>query len=267
MPPMDARLDDLAPPSRLLLLMEGRAVFGLAAFRAALPWLRAAPRGDGHPVMVLPGLGASDASTRPLRGYLADLGYAVQGWELGRNLGRSRFVDLALVPRLQEMRARAGRRVSLIGWSLGGILAREAARRVPQDVRLVVTMGSPFAGGGRASNVARLFEAVSGRRIADDPHLRRRIREAPPVPLTSIYSRTDGVVAWRACLEDEGPTSENIEVRGSHCGLGHNPLVLWAVADRLAQPEGAWSRFVPGGALRALYPTERGRTHRDRTPV
>ena len=256
---MDARLDDFAPPSRLLLLMEGRAVLGLAAFRAALPWLRTAPRGDGHPVMVLPGLGASDASTRPLRGYLADLGYAVQGWELGRNLGRSRVVEQHLVPRLQELRARAGRTVSLVGWSLGGILAREAAKRVPQDVRLVVTMGSPFAGGGRASNVSRLFEAVSGRRVADDPHVRRRIREAPPVPLTSIYSRTDGVVAWRACLEEESPTAENIEVRGSHCGLGHNPLALWAVADRLAQPEGAWSRFAPGGAWRALYPASRDR--------
>lgn len=261
---MDARLDDLAPPSRLLLLTEGRAVFGLAAFRAALPWLRTAPRGDGHPVMVLPGLGASDASTRPLRGYLADLGYAVQGWELGRNLGRSRFVDLHLVPRLQDMRARTGRKVSLVGWSLGGILAREAAKRVPQDVRLVVTMGSPFAGGGRASNVARLFEALSGRKVVDDPQVRRRIREAPPVPLTSIYSRTDGVVAWRACLEQEGATAENIEVRGSHCGLGHNPLALWAVADRLAQPEGAWSRFVPGGALRVLYPAGRDRPGADR---
>jgi pimeloyl-ACP methyl ester carboxylesterase len=251
---MDAQLEELTPPSRLLLLMEGRAVFGLAAFYAALPWLRKAPPGDGHPVMVLPGLAATDASTRPLRRYLTELGYAVQGWELGRNLGRRQVVDLQLVPRLRELRARSGRTVSLIGWSLGGILAREMAKRAPQDVRLVVTMGSPFAGGGRASNVARLLEAVSGRKIVDDVQLRRRIREAPPVPLTSIYSRTDGVVAWRACLEQEGPTSENIEVRGSHCGLGHNPAALWAVADRLAQPEGGWSRFASAGALRLLFP-------------
>jgi len=251
---MDAQLEEFNPPSRLLLLMEGRAVVGLAAFYAALPWLRKAQPGDGHPVMVLPGLAATDTSTRPLRRYLAELGYAVQGWELGRNLGRRQIVDLQLVPRLRELRARTGRSVSLIGWSLGGILAREMAKRAPQDVRLVVTMGSPFAGGGRASNVARLFEAVSGRKIVDDVQLRRRIREAPPVPLTSIYSRTDGVVAWRACLEQEGPTSENIEVRGSHCGLGHNPAALWAVADRLAQPEGRWSRFASAGALSLLYP-------------
>jgi pimeloyl-ACP methyl ester carboxylesterase len=251
---MDAQLEEVAPPSRLLMLMEGRAVFGLAAYYAAMPWLRTAAPGDGHPVIVLPGLGATDASTRPLRGYLAELGYAVQGWELGRNLGRRQVVDLHLVPRLRELSARTGRRASLVGWSLGGILAREMAKRAPQDVRLVVTMGSPFAGGGRASNVAHLFEAVSGRRIVDDPQARRRIREAPPVPLTSIYSRTDGVVAWRACLEQEGPTSENIEVRGSHCGLGHNPLALWAVADRLAQPEGGWSRFAPLGTLQLLYP-------------
>ncbi|HEX7436844.1 MAG TPA: alpha/beta hydrolase, partial [Caldimonas sp.] len=160
---MDAQHEDLPPPSRLLMLMEGRAVLGLAAFYAALPWLRTAPPGDGHPVMVLPGLAASDASTGPLRGYLAKLGYAVQGWELGRNLGRRQVVDLHLVPRLRELCARTGRSVSLVGWSLGGILAREMAKRAPQDVRLVITLGSPFAGGGRASNVARLLEAVSGR--------------------------------------------------------------------------------------------------------
>jgi len=251
---MHAELDDFEPPSRLLMLMEGRAVFGLAAFSAALPWLRQAPRGDGHPVMVIPGLGATDASTRPLRGYLADLGYAVRGWELGRNLGRRQIVDSHLLPQVTELRERSGRTVSLVGWSLGGVLARETAKRAPQDVRQVITLGSPFAGGARASNVARLYEAFSGRRIVDDPQHRQRIRAAPKVPLTSIYSRTDGVVAWRACLEQEGPTAENIEVRGSHCGLGHNPAALWAVADRLARPEGRWSRFEPAGALQALYP-------------
>jgi len=123
-------------------------------------------------------MGATDASTRPLRGHLGELGYAVKGWELGRNLGRRRILDDALVPRLRELHAHTGRTVSLVGWGLGGILAREMAKRSPQDVRQVVTMGRPYAGGGRASNVARLFEAVSGRRIVDDPQVRRRIREA-----------------------------------------------------------------------------------------
>jgi hypothetical protein len=257
---MGDRVEEFSPPSRLLMLMEGRAVLGWAALHAALPWLRKAPPGDGHPVMVLPGLAATDASTRPLRRYLAGLGHAVQGWGLWRNLGRRQIVDLQLLPRLRELRALSGRSVSLIGWSLGGILAREMAKRAPHEVRLVVTMGSPFAGGGPASNVARLFEALSGRRIVDDLELRKRIREAPTVPLTSIYSRTDGVVAWRACLEQEGPTSENIEVRGSHCGLGHNPAALWAIADRLAQPEGRWSRFAPGGgALSVIFPNPQRR--------
>ncbi len=250
---MDA-VEQIGPPSRLLMLMEGRALLGLAGFPAALPWLRKAPPGDGHTVMVIPGLGASDVSTRPLRRYLADLGYAVQGWELGRNLGRRGVVESHLVPRLKALCARSGRSVSLVGWSLGGILAREMAKRAAHEVRQVITMASPFAGGGRASNVARLFESVSGRRIVDDVQLRRRIREAPPVPLTAIYSRTDGVVAWRACLEQEGPTSENVEVRGSHCGLVVNPAALWVVADRLAQPEGEWSRFAPRGAMRVIFP-------------
>ena len=191
------------------------------------------------------------------------MGQEVHRERHARPTGRSHVLGRCLLPRLRELRARTGRAVSLVGWSLGGILARELAKRAPHDVRLVITLGSPFAGGGRASNVARLFEAVGGRRIVDDPLVRRRIREAPPVPLTSIYSRTDGVVAWRACLEQEGPTAENIEVRGSHCGLGHNPLALWAVADRLAQPEGGWSRFTPARALQLLLPAAQRRTPAD----
>jgi pimeloyl-ACP methyl ester carboxylesterase len=239
------------------MLMEGRALFGLAAFYAALPWLRLAPRGDGHAVMVLPGLTASDASTRPLRHYLAELGYATHGWELGRNLGRRLVVDQYLVPRLLDLHRASGRKVSLVGWSLGGILAREMAKRAPQAVRQVVTLGSPFGDGGRASSVARLFETVSGRKVVDDAHLRQRIAAAPPGPLSSIYSRSDGIVAWRACLEQAGATAENIEVRGSHCGLGHNPAAVWAIADRLAQAEGLWLPFAPSGALRPLYPAAR----------
>jgi pimeloyl-ACP methyl ester carboxylesterase len=195
---MDTHADDLAPPSRLLLLAEARALIGLGAFAAAAPWLRTAPRGDGHPVMVLPGLGATDASTQPMRGFLAELGYDVRGWQMGRNVGRRNLVDAQLVPRLLDWHARSGRAVSLVGWSLGGILAREMARRAPQCVRCVITLASPFAGGARSTNVARLFEDLSGRRVLDDPALRRRLRTPPPVPLTAIFSRTDGVVAWRA---------------------------------------------------------------------
>src|SRR5215467_14367832 len=135
---------EIGPPRRRLLLLEGRAFLEFAALIPAYPFLRRAPRGDGHPVLVLPGFMASDFSTRTLRRFLRDLGYAVHGWKLGRNVGPSPETVGRLVARLQELRTRHGRRISLIGWSLGGIYARELARRFAPDIRQVITLASPF---------------------------------------------------------------------------------------------------------------------------
>jgi pimeloyl-ACP methyl ester carboxylesterase len=144
---------------------------------------------------------------------------------------------------------KTGRKVSLVGWSLGGIFARELARQHPEMVRLVVTLGSPFSGPPQATNVWRLYEIVSGEKIeAIDPRLTERMRKVPPVPSTAVYSRTDGVAAWQACLEPEAAHTENVEVPGSHCGLGHNPWAAWVIADRLSQAEGKWQPFDAGRA-------------------
>lgn len=242
---------EIRPPALGWLFLEGgRAACEYGAYAVAGRLLRRAPRGDGHPVLVLPGLAAGDASTRPLRGYLRELGYYVHGWRLGRNTGRTELLD-RLVPRLQALSDRHGRSVSLVGWSLGGIYAREIAKRVPDEVRQVITLGSPFAGPTQASNAARLYQWLSGRPASEIPE-GIRLGDPPPVPATSIYSRSDGVVAWQSCLERPGPATENIRVPGSHCGLGHNPLVLAAVADRLAQAEGQWRPFVPAAAWQRL---------------
>ena len=155
--------------------------------------------------------------------------------------------------RLAELHARYRAKVSLIGWSLGGVFAREMARRAPAQVRSVITLGSPFAGAPKASNAWKLYERASQRSVEDWPD-RERMKTAPPVPSSAIFSRSDGIVAWQGCLEREGPTAENIEVEGSHCGLGHNPTVLYAIADRLAQPEGAWRRFDRSGLKGLIYP-------------
>jgi pimeloyl-ACP methyl ester carboxylesterase len=248
--------DPASPPSRQLLLLELRALGELAAFFSMIPLLRLAPTGDGHPVLVLPGLTASDVSTRPLRAFLRDRGYRAHGWKLGRNLGPRPGVEANIQARLAELHERYGRKVSVIGWSLGGVFAREIARRAPDHVRQVITLGSPFAGEPRASNAWRVYEAASGRRSDDWPE-RMRMREPPPVPATAIFSRSDGIVAWQGCLERESPSSENIEVEGSHSGLGHNPVVLYAIADRLAQPEGEWRRFERGGLRSLVYPDPR----------
>lgn len=245
--------DPSAPPSRKLLMLEVRAIAELSAFFSMAPLLRMAPAGDGHPVLVLPGLSASDMSTRPLRAFLKDRGYGAHGWKLGNNLGPRPGVEARMQERLAELHARYGRKVSVIGWSLGGIFAREMARRAPAHVRSVITLGSPFAGAPRASNAWRLYESVSEQKVEDWPQ-RERMKTPPPVPATAIFSRSDGIVAWQGCLERESPTTENIEVEGSHCGLGHNPLVLYAIADRLAQPEGQWHKFERTGVRRLIYP-------------
>jgi pimeloyl-ACP methyl ester carboxylesterase len=246
--------EPLEPPPRLLQWMEVRAAGELAATLASWPLLQLAPRGDGHAVLVLPGLAAGDASTRVLRRLLADLGYAPYGWGLGRNLGPRAGVREAMLERLDRLHTSTHRKVSLVGWSLGGAYARALAMRRPEAVRTVITLGSPIVGDARASHARRVYEWSSGQR-ATLHHGPPPVRPVPErVPATSIFSKSDGVVAWRASVQPEGPLAENIEVVGSHLGLGVHAPVLYAVADRLAQPEDGWRRFAPPPALRALYP-------------
>jgi pimeloyl-ACP methyl ester carboxylesterase len=235
----------IAPPRRRLLFLEGRALLELAATLSAYPVLRRAPRGDGHPVLVFPGFMASDFSTRALRGFLRDLGYAAHGWKLGRNVGPSPTRAVQMAERLQEIRARYGRRVSLVGWSLGGIYARELARRFAEDVRQVITLASPFRDVD-ATNVPSFLRGVARREPLPDEADYRRVLHAPlPMPTTAIYSRSDGITAWQSCRLDESPLSQNIEVASSHLGIGHHPVALLTIADRLAQPDGEWKPFAP----------------------
>lgn len=247
-------------PHRALLLLEGRAVLEFAALLPALPALRRAPRGDGQPVLVLPGLMGSDLSTRALRGFLQRLGYPTYGWGLGRNLGPGPQIARGLAQRLEEVRRRHDRPVSLIGWSLGGIYARELARRFSDDVRQVITLASPF----RDPEATNLPAALLARRELhpDEQQFRERLGAPLAVPFTAIYSRSDGIVSWRSCCEDQGPESESIEVASSHLGMGHHPVVLLTIADRLSQPENAWKPFRPPAgwswplAPRVVSPTE-----------
>ncbi len=230
-------------PSWGLILLEGRALLELAALVPAYPMLRQAPRGDGHPVLVLPAFMTSDFSTQVLRRFLRDLGYAAHGWKLGRNSGPSPDIVTGLGRRFQELHAHYGRRVSLIGWSLGGVYARELARRFALDVRQVITLASPFRD-LEAVNVPRFLLQRRGAH-PEEAAFRERLRAPLPVPMTAIFSRTDGIVAWQSCLAEQGPLSESIEVASSHLGIPHHPVVLLTIADRLAQPEGAWRPFRP----------------------
>jgi pimeloyl-ACP methyl ester carboxylesterase len=252
---MSIAAQTLAPPSRTLMFLEGRAISELGAFLGALPLLSLAPRGDGHPVLVLPGLVASDTSTRPLRSFLESRGYAVSGWRQGRNLGLRHGVQDAMLDLVKELNDTHGAKVSLVGWSLGGLYARQLAKMMPERVRGVITLGSPFASGPKATNAWRVYELASGRSAEEEDHrFGGALVGAPPVPTTAIFSRTDGICAWQGCVEQTSATSESIEVDSSHCGMGHHPAAVYAVADRLAQPEGEWSPFDRSGWRALVYP-------------
>ena len=246
----------MKPPSRLLFALELRAFPELGGFVASLPLLTAlAPRGDGHPVLVLPGLVTSDRSTVPLRTFLKGRGYATYGWALGRNYGPLPGFEDKMLDRVKKLADKHGRKVSLVGWSLGGIYARQLAKMLPDEVRGVITLGSPFNGDPRATNAWKLYEFTSGHKVDDrERHMGGAISDSPPVPTTAIYSRSDGICAWQNCVENDLPHTESIEVEASHCGLGHHPAVVYAVADRLAQPEGQWKKFDRSGFKALFYP-------------
>ncbi|MEM8902336.1 MAG: alpha/beta hydrolase [Actinomycetota bacterium] len=239
--------------------LEARAPLEFGQFVSALPLLARAPRGDGGPVLVLPGLSASDVSTQPLRAYLRNQGHHTHGWRLGRNEGPTGRILRGLSKRVGELADRHGAPLSIVGWSLGGVYAVAIAEAAPGAVRRVITLGSPLA----------VLTDPRMPRTGLGPLVRERLgqRNGPPTPLTSIWSRTDAVVPWEAALATTrvGGPSEDIEVRGSHLGLGFNVAAVYAVADRLALPGRELPAFDPPWTFRAGYPDPERRRPADAT--
>jgi pimeloyl-ACP methyl ester carboxylesterase len=246
------RQEWVSAPGPLLMMMEARAPWEYAAMVAAAPWLNRLPVGDGHPVVVFPGLGASDMTTVPLRNFLRDRGYTPYAWKQGFNFGPRHGVLEACRDLVRHVADRHKERVSLIGWSLGGIYAREIAKEQADHARCVITLGTPFGGHPRATNAWRFYEMVSGQSVHDH-ELIQQIRQPPGCPTTSIYSKTDGVVSWQCSINDTASHTENIEVHASHIGMGMNPLALYAIADRLSQNPAKWKRFDVKGARKWFY--------------
>jgi pimeloyl-ACP methyl ester carboxylesterase len=247
---------DIEPPSSWLLASEARV---LGEFWAGLvmyaPVKYASSRGEGQPVFVLPGLGATDGSTALLRHFIDDLGYTSYPSEMGRNRGFQDETFAALQSRLNHIFSKHKQKVSIIGQSLGGVYARELAKIAPEKVRQVITLGSPFSGHPLASTGIRAYEWLSGDDIESlDFDRHHSLRTAPPVPTTSVYSKLDGIVAWKCSIENGAGQTENIHLRGSsHCGMASTPAALYLIADRLAQKLGHWQAFEPRGAACALY--------------
>lgn len=251
-----SNINTIKPPNLFKLALEGRAFWEFGASIVGWPMLKRSPDGDQHPVIVYPGLVAGDFSTAPIRKYLRDLGYCVYGWDQGLNYGPREGVIETASAMLQKIADQHGQAVSLIGWSLGGIYARELAKLNPTIVRAVITMGSPFAGDPRSTNAWRLFKLVSPQ-VNTDGASQANLKFAPPAPTTSIYSRSDGIVPWECSVQrpQTGHLTENIEVHASHFGIGLNPLTWYAVADRLAQAAHQWQPFDRSGARGMFFKT------------
>jgi pimeloyl-ACP methyl ester carboxylesterase len=246
----------LRAPGLGMLAAELRGVLELNASFLMSPALMRAPRGDGHAVLTLPGFLASGLSMMPMRRYLDRLGYRSHDWSFGRNFGGVYSMRDRLRRRLADLHRASGRRVSLVGWSLGGIYARDLALHMPEAVRYVITIASPFAGDVTATNATRLYELLSRERVmAAPPDDIDALSGDLPVPTSALYTRGDGVVNWRTCLARPAPQAENIEILlASHLGIGVNPAALWAIADRLSQAEGAFAPFDRGGPFAFAYP-------------
>jgi pimeloyl-ACP methyl ester carboxylesterase len=206
--------------------------------------------------LVLPGFLADDRTTIGLRFHLRWLGYKTHGWQLGRNVGPTKQIVEGMRRTLDALATEHEQRVSVIGWSLGGVYARELARDAPDQVRQVISLGSPFRLTSLdQTRTGRVYERLRPRheeRYQVPPYAARD--DPLPVPSSAFYTRTDGIVAWRTCVQMVGAQAENIEVRGAHCGLGHNAAAAYAIGDRLAQREGEWRPFRPPAALRYLFP-------------
>ena len=239
-----------------------RALAELASIPHCLPLLSLAPQGDDHGVFVIPGLGAGDRSTYILRRFLDAKGYTSAGWGMGKNLGiaRSGGADQLLDQFLAFQQGHGGK-VSIIGWSLGGVHARRIARALPEHVRQVICLGSPIT--GSPTDTPEWNPQTRAQQNVDSASFEQMQKfQFKPIeaPCTSIYSKSDGVVPWRMSQETNARETDNIEVVASHIGLGVNPTVFYIIAKQLAQAEGHWRPFDcdywPNRlALKALNPT------------
>lgn len=256
-----------SPRTIYALLEFGRAVQEMVTLLPASRWLSALPQGDGQPVMTLPGFGGADGSTAMLRRYITRWGYDAHPWQLGRNMDPGSAKDMSAVldfmnevvravgNQLHKLKKKSGKKVSLVGWSLGGLYSRQLAAHYPDLVRQVITLGTPF-GDPRSTIIWPILQRLNNTPEPNPVDVGRWLgmaRVPIEVPLSVIWSKTDGFVHPSIACEDEGPRTENIHVCSSHAGFGANPLAFYVLADRLAVPEDDWKPFDRRGWRKLLY--------------
>ncbi len=261
---MATRHSHTGAPHRLHSLIELRALAEMAMLPFTWPMLAQAPDGDGHPVLLLPGFMGDEGSLFALKLFLGGRGYQVQTWGLGRNIGFQRRHAQALEQKIRYLHHQSGRKVSLVGWSLGGVFALYGALQAPECVRQLITLGSPVSvdaeGGNQSPRLVKALYRMIAHPMGPGVHVMQprakklRDRLLPDVPMSCLYTISDGVVPpQEATIEGPVERCENIRVSGSHTGLGFNAMVMCILADRLAQPEGRWQPFNPAGLGGAIY--------------
>ncbi len=253
----ESSTEEIKRPSLVLSLSEGiRAFFELGSYVPYRLLKKNESEGDGHPVLILPGFMASDFSTIPLRSFIHKLGYKVYGWGEGRNYANVDYVGL-LIEKLERIYQRHQEPITIIGWSLGGIYARQLGKYDEEIVRQIITMGSPFKGLDYSNNAIWMYDLLKRSRIISEDNLDEELLEDIPVPAnvptTAIFTKEDGVVPWELCLEEEDEWHQNVQVRGSHFGLGVNPLVLQIVADRLLCTKSTWTYFETSNLIEDIF--------------
>lgn len=225
---------EIKAPTVIESLCTPLGVAELLVLLARYPELKDQPKGKGEKVILLPGLMADDVSTLPLRAYLTYLGYNTQGWKLGMNLGFQEHYIKKVRGQIEDHHLKTGEDVVLIGWSMGGLYARELAREIPHLVREVITLGTPLIGGAKYTGMKWLdklgFDLDSVER-----ELQQLGRSPLDIPLTIIYSKTDGMVAWEAALDSDHDHAEHFEVTSNHIGLGLDIDVFKIIAAQLAE--------------------------------
>lgn len=254
---MSSSADTIDRTSGLGPLLEARALFEYTSCIASMPLLKLiSPKGDGHPVLTLPAFLSDDTFMGTMLSFLRSLNYDAFGWNNGRNTGYDEDKFAGLVRKVERTAKRSGEKVSLIGHSLGGIYARLIAHEVPHAVRQVIYLGAPFNIDDDNSAdlpVRWLYEKLNGAKTRE--HLTQSDLKSgsTAMPSTAIYSEGDGIVPWRFCIDEEDDVTENLRIVGSHVGMPFNLSILYAIADRLSQPEDDWRPFAARGLWQHIY--------------
>ena len=231
-------IETLEPPAFSGLVRELLCLIELPRLVLQFPSLFAQPRGKREPVLIFPPHGSGDGSTTLLKAYLRLLGYRARGWGLGRNRGNVSELLPRALKRLASFANRSDQKVTLIGWSFGGYLARELARERPDLICRVITLGTPVIGGPKYTALAETYRKRGMDIEAIAAEVDFRNRAAPlETPVVAIYSRIDALVAWQACIDHQTLNIEHVEIRSAHYGFGFSPEVYRIIAQRLAQSD------------------------------